>query len=100
MLSARLGPKPLTCASRSFDAALELGRTRRGGRAVERRAVRLAHRGGAAHRTFRGELEDLLVPLAQLVQRLLDLGDDLAALDDDHLVADADVLALQLGGVV
>ena len=47
-----------------------------------------------------GKTNGSSVPVAGLGQDALDVGDDLAALDDDDAVADADVLLLHLGGVV
>ena len=58
------------------------------------------HRRRAASGTFRRELVRLFAALAQLRQRPHHIGDDLAALHHDHHVADADVLLLDLVGVV
>src|SRR5205085_1564052 len=83
-----------------LDAALKLGRAGPGPRAevVLARGVELSR--GAAHGALLGELERLLRAGAGLGERLLDVGNDLAALDDHDAVADADVLLLHLGGVV
>ena len=83
-----------------LDTALQLSGTGRRGRAARRRRIVLAHAPRAAYRTFRREFEDFLAALACFVQRLFDVGNDLAALDDDNAVADANVLLLDLGGVM
>ena len=69
-------------------------------RAVVAHRALVAGHGRAAHRTRLGHLELALVPGPPLDERPDDLGDDVARLLEDHVVADPDVLAAHLVEVV